>query len=88
MSKQTIEVGDRFYQNTYVVRRNLALPNMLRVLSIDGNKMRVLCEYYTIGIKEFEMTMDNVLFMSNRNPGCMNPIWIFLDSKDANKKGG
>lgn len=78
-TKYDISVGDKFYRNTSVVRRGLALPDYNIVTWIKGEFFGVKYENCGIGNMERILSVKNILDDSNLNPLSVNPGWIFVN---------
>ena len=73
-----ISVGDKFYFNSFSVRRGLSLPDYLIVIERQPGFVKALYENRGIGIKERPFSEVNLWTNSNLNPEAKNPEWIFL----------
>lgn len=78
MEKYDIQVGDKFYLNTYPVKRGFDIPNYNVIQWIKGDFIGV--KYENCGIGNLERTLSiSILDDSNLNPMCTNPSWIFVN---------
>lgn len=78
MTKNEILVGDKFFFNSFSVRKEISLPDYLIVTNkIDG----FVYAYYEnrgIGIRDRKFSEVNLWENSNLNPEAKNPEWVFL----------
>lgn len=76
--KYDICVGDKFYRNTSVVKKNLVLPDYNIIQWIKGDFIGVIYENCGIGNFERVLSITNIVEDSNLNKLCSNPTWIFV----------
>lgn len=76
--KNEILVGDKFFFNSFSVRKGIDLPDYLIVTNkIDG----FVYAYYEnrgTGIRDRKFSEVNLWENSNLNPEAKNPEWVFL----------
>lgn len=78
----SINVGDRFYCNNYSVKNGQALPDFMKVKSVTRDFIVAKCEARSVGNRDRVFSRINLWNVSNKNPMCIDPVWIFKDDRD------
>lgn len=75
-----IQLGDKFYFNSYCVDRHMTLPDYLIVTAFKHNGAFVEAQYenHFVDTQPRTFAVQNLQFDSNLNPRREKPSWIFL----------
>ena len=79
-----IQLGDKFYFNSYCVARGFSMPDYLIVSDIvnDGAYVYAQYENHAVDTRPRMFSTKNLTFDSNLNPKRADPSWIFLKVKE------
>lgn len=77
-TKNEILVGDKFFFNSFSVRKGLSLPDYLIVTNKQSGFVNAYYENRGVGIRDRKFSEINLWRNSNLNPEAKNPKWVFL----------
>ena len=83
-----IQLGDKFYFNSYCVDRHMTLPDYLIVTNFkyDGQFLEAQYENHYVDTNPRTFATKNLQFDSNLNPKREKPSWIFLKAIEDSQK--
>lgn len=83
-----IQLGDKFYFNSYCVDRHMTLPDYLIVTAFKHNGAFVEAQYenHFVDTQPRTFAVQNLQFDSNLNPRREKPSWIFLKAIEDSQK--
>ena len=82
-------LGDKFYFNSYCVKRGFTMPDYLSVSDISKNGEFITGQYenHAVDTRPRLFAKKNLIFDSNLNPKRDDPSWIFVkEEKTPNSK--
>ena len=83
-----IQLGDKFYFNSYCVDRHFTIPDYLIVTGFKygGEFVEAQYENHYVDTNPRTFSVKNLKFDSNLNPKREKPSWIFLKAIEDSQK--